>query len=184
MRLYSKRSERLYLNKQERKAFRLVAEQAREDICLLSLILLMTGCRLSEALNIRHADIQKEDGVLAITSLKKRSKHHVREIPIPEFLIARIEQGKLNTTGERLFARDRSTAWRQIKALMLVAGIHGKHASPKGLRHSFGVLCAFNGVAMPLCQRWMGHADMRTTAIYFQIVGKEEREMAQRLWMD
>lgn len=55
-------------------------------------------------------------------------------------------------------------------------------APPKGLRHFFGVHCAFSNIPISLCQRWMGHADMRTTAIYYQIVGKEEREMAKRMW--
>ena len=182
MRLYSRRSERLYLNREERHAFRFGAEQARDDVALLCLILLMTGCRLSEALNIRPQDIQSEEGILAITSLKKRSKHHVREIPVPEFLVQRILARIAERGSRRLFSQNRSTAWRQVKAVMREAGIDGKHASPKGLRHSFGVHCAFNNVAMPLCQRWMGHADLRTTAIYYQIVGREEREMASRLW--
>ena len=182
MRLYSRRSERLYLNREERHAFRFAAEHARDDIALLCLILLMTGCRLSEALNIRPQDIQSEEGILAITSLKKRTKHHVREIPVPEFLVQRILARIAERGSRRLFPQNRSTAWRQVKSVMQEACIEGKHGSPKGLRHSFGVYCAFNNVAMPLCQRWMGHADLRTTAIYYQIVGREEREMASRLW--
>jgi len=35
-----------------------------------------------------------------------------------------------------------------------------------------------------MAQRWLGHADIRTTAIYSEAVGQEERNVAQRLWED
>ena len=151
------------------------------EIRFLGLILLYTGCRLSEALNITTDDIQWSEGIVAIKSLKKRNAKHIREVPVPFAFLNRIQQTHIGSK-QKIIGMSRTTAWRQIKAIMCKAGITGTHATPKGLRHSFGVHCAFSNIPMPLCQRWMGHADMRTTAIYYQIVGKEEREMAERLW--
>jgi len=37
-------------------------------------------------------------------------------------------------------------------------------------------------VLLPLIQRWMGHARLKTTAIYLQLGGAEERRFAQQLW--
>lgn len=76
------------------------------------------------------------------------------------------------------------TAYRRIREVMEAAGISGPHASPKGLRHSFGVHAIQSGVPLNLVQRWLGHADMKTTAIYTSVVGPEEREIAARMWHD
>ena len=65
---------------------------------------------------------------------------------------------------------------------MAVAEISGLHASPKGLRHGFGVQAVRSGVPLNLLQRWLGHADIATTAIYADVMGAEEREIAARMW--
>jgi site-specific recombinase XerD len=33
-----------------------------------------------------------------------------------------------------------------------------------------------------MLQKWMGHADIRTTAIYANAVGAEELELAGKMW--
>lgn len=48
---------------------------------------------------------------------------------------------------------------------MRTAAISGPAATPKGLRHAFGV-AAFQTVPPHIVQRWLGHASLRTTAIY------------------
>jgi integrase/recombinase XerD len=49
---------------------------------------------------------------------------------------------------------------------------------PKGLRHGFGV-CAFQAnVSTHLVQRWLGHASLRTTTIYADVIGRDERAFA------
>ena len=52
---------------------------------------------------------------------------------------------------------------------------------PKGLRHSFGV-ASFLAVPPHLVQRWLGHASLRTTAIYGEVMGPEEIAFAKRVW--
>lgn len=180
--LYSRQSKRLYLNRSERAKLEEIAADEQPPVRCLILVLLYTGCRLSEALNIKSSDIQSSEGLIAIRSLKKRDIHHVRELAVPLNIVKQLIALVSSKSAERLFSQSRTTAWRQIKSAMAKAGIVGEHATPKGLRHSFGVHCAFNNVPMPLAQKWLGHADIKTTAIYYQIVGKEEREMASRLW--
>lgn len=53
---------------------------------------------------------------------------------------------------------------------------------PKGFRHGFGVHAIRCGVPPDLVQRWLGHADIWTTAIYTQVMGPEERSIAARMW--
>ena len=61
--------------------------------------------------------------------------------------------------------------------------IKGPQACARGLRHHFGVNAVMKGVALPLLQKWMGHASITTTQIYTQIVGDEERLVASKMWI-
>jgi site-specific recombinase XerD len=69
-----------------------------------------------------------------------------------------------------------------IKAKMKEAGVNGTRATPKGLRHSFAIACLSKEIPLTTVQKWLGHARLDTTSIYSNAVGKEEREMARRLW--
>ena len=76
----------------------------------------------------------------------------------------------------------RTWVWMQVKEVMDEAGIVGAQAMPKGLRHTFGTYAIMRGVPLHILQRWMGHEDIATTAIYANLVGPEELEIAQRMW--
>ena len=78
--------------------------------------------------------------------------------------------------------RARSTAWREVKAMMRDAGVSAAAASPRGLRHTFGVHAVRSGIPLNLLQRWLGQASMATTAIYADMMGAEEHEIAARMW--
>ncbi len=65
---------------------------------------------------------------------------------------------------------------------MAEAEITGLQASPKGLRHGFGVQAVQSGVPLNLVQKWLGHAQLSTTAIYANAVGPEEHAIAMRMW--
>jgi len=65
----------------------------------------------------------------------------------------------------------------------MTAGIpDGPHACPKGLRHGFGVQAVSRGIALNMVQKWLGHAQLTTTAIYANAVGEEEQSIAARMW--
>jgi len=61
-------------------------------------------------------------------------------------------------------------------------GADSTHASPKGLRHGFGVAAVSAGIPLNLMQKWLGHAQLTTTAIYANAVGAEEKDIARRMW--
>jgi hypothetical protein len=63
------------------------------------------------------------------------------------------------------------------------AGIEGPQASPKGLRHGFGVQAVSSGVPLNMVQKWLGHAQLSTTAIYADAVGAEEKSIMDRMWV-
>jgi site-specific recombinase XerD len=74
------------------------------------------------------------------------------------------------------------TGWRAVHAIMRQARLDGPHASPKGLRHGFGVAAVSAGIPLNLVQKWLGHAQLSTTAIYANAVGAEEKDIAKRMW--
>jgi site-specific recombinase XerD len=65
---------------------------------------------------------------------------------------------------------------------MAKAGISGAPAMPKGLRHGFGVNAFQSNVPPHLVQRWLGHASLKTTSIYGDVIGPDERAFAERMW--
>ena len=70
-----------------------------------------------------------------------------------------------------------------MKEVMHEARIPAFCAKPKALRHAFGVIgVAEAGVPLNMMQKWLGHADIETTAIYANAVGPEERAIARRMW--
>ncbi len=74
------------------------------------------------------------------------------------------------------------TGWRAAHDVMVAARLEGPHASPKGLRHGFGVAAVSAGIPPNLVQKWLGHAPLTTTAIYADAVGAEEKDIARRMW--
>ena len=74
------------------------------------------------------------------------------------------------------------TGWRAVHAVMRQAGLDGVPASPKGLRHGFGVAAVSAGIPLNLVQKWLGHAQLSTTAVYADAVGAEEKDIARRMW--
>lgn len=187
--LFTTEGKRLYLTAHEREAFEQAASQfEEEEIRTFSHMLLHTGCRISEALNLTYEAIDFESGTVTIQTLKRR-KTHFRLVPLPpSFLdilkiVHRPKGKKSKQKNTPLWRFSRSTAWRYIKQIMDKAGITGKQTSPKGLRHGFGVACIEKNIPIHIVQKWMGHASPNTTTIYLQVTGQEERGFAERLWV-
>lgn len=81
-----------------------------------------------------------------------------------------------------LWSYSRTTTWWQVAAVLDAAGIAGPQASPKDLRHGFGVQAVSAGIPLNLVQKWLGHAQLSTTAIYADAVGAEEQAIMARMW--
>lgn len=180
---------RKYLNTAERRRFLTALDQCAPPLRLFCLTLMWSGCRVSEALALAPINFDLDSGVVEFETLKRRQRGIVRQIPLPsDFLdelniLFKLESAQHNPqmAHVRLWPWTRSTAWRYVKKVMRAGGIYGNSAMPKGLRHTFGV-AAFHSVPPHLVQRWLGHASLRTTAIYGDVSGEEERVFAERIW--
>ena len=187
--LYSSAGERKYLNQHERQRALAAMSLLTPERALFALTLAWTGGRVSEILALRANSFQIERSLVSIRTLKRR-RACVREVPIAPGLMAALDRhfrlGELQCNREaanqRLWPWCRVTAWRFVKGAMLEAGIVGRPACPRGLRHGFGVGTLQALVPLNLVQRWMGHARISTTAIYTDASGDEEAAFAARFW--
>lgn len=82
----------------------------------------------------------------------------------------------------KLWSWHRTTAWRRVCEVMRAAEVSGPAATPKGLRHSFGIAALTATVPLMMIQKWLGHSSILTTAIYLDASGTEERRIAFRMW--
>jgi integrase len=189
--LHDHHGHRKYLTPAERQDFLHAAEDALRQICTFCGTLAHTGCRISEALALTADRVDLTDGVLVFESLKKRRRGVYRAIPVPPLFLDTLASvhdlktahgGPDGGRGVRLWSWSRPTAWRHVCAVMSAAGIAGLHATPKGLRHGFGVQAVVSNVPLNLTQKWLGHAQLSTTAIYANAIGPEEKQIAERMW--
>lgn len=60
--------------------------------------------------------------------------------------------------------------------------LNGKQRTPKGLRHACGINAIRKNVPLKMLQNWTGHASLSTTAIYANAGGKEETDLAAKMW--
>jgi integrase/recombinase XerD len=134
-----------------------------------------------------------EGGVIVFRSLKKRTKKDIhRAVPVPPPILDQLnlvhnireqQADKRRRKSKPLWNWSRTTGWRYVLAVVRQAGIKdGPHCSPKGLRHSFGVNAIEKGIPLNMLQKWMGHSQMETTAIYANAMGAEEQSIAAKMW--
>ncbi len=191
MQLYDQTGRRKYLTPSERDAFLSASEAAPSEVRTFCSALVHSGCRISEALSLTAARVDFSGGVLIFETLKKRRSGVFRAVPVPpEFLeildqvhgLRKIHLQPDHGTDVRLWNWSRSTGWRRVRDVMEAAGIKGLHASPKGLRHGFGIKAVTSEIPLNMTKKWLGHASLKSTAIYVDAVGAEEVQLAMRLW--
>lgn len=188
--LYDQYGNRKYLTKSERQAFIDAAKRSTPEIETFCLTLAYTGARISEVLALVPLRIDTSANAIIIECLKKRKRGVYRAVPVPAELLIRLEEvhgiearrSDPQLSNRRLWIWSRTTAWNRVRTVMKAAGIGAGPVMPKALRHAFGVGGTQAGVPLNLIQRWLGHADIQTTAIYTNVMGEEERMLANRMW--
>lgn len=189
--LFDQDGNRKYLTSAERAAFMAAAGKAKPETKTFCLTLAYTGARLSEVLALMPARIDFSAKAIVFECLKKRKRGVFRAVPVPLSLLTllnrvhaiSVKQNDAATDAERLWPWGRTTAWERVKDVMRSADISGAWGTPKALRHAFGVSgVAESGVPLNMMQKWMGHARIETTAIYANATGREERNIAARMW--
>jgi len=190
--LFTSDENRKYLTAAEQDAFlEAVRQLERAEIRTLCMTLAYTGCRITEALELSASRVDLSAKAITFRTLKQREKTRYRTVPVPDghlealelvHRIRKAQKTKDQGASALLWPWGRTQATKHVKAAMALAGIEGAHATPKGLRHGFGVRMALKTRNPRLVQKWLGHTKLETTAIYMDLVGEEERAEAVNAW--
>ncbi|MDP2619165.1 MAG: site-specific integrase [Hyphomicrobiales bacterium] len=189
--LYDPDGRRKYLTTAERNAFLSAAETAPREVRTFSMVLAYTGCRISEALALTADRVDLTSHTIIFETLKKRRRGIYRAVPVPPALtdalnlahaVREAQNGRGGGRDQLLWPFSRTTAWRYVQEILNRAGLAGPQASPKGFRHGFGVQAVAAGIPLNLVQKWLGHAQLSTTAIYADAVGDEEHQIMEKMW--
>jgi integrase/recombinase XerD len=140
---------------------------------------------VSEVLALTPASFQIDAGFVAFHTLKQRTSNF-REVPVPPKLMAALNR-KCKLRKAQLVRRlaasrlwpCRVTAWRYVKTVMRLARIAGRQpAHADCATHS----ASARSVSLNIIQKWLGHSDISSTAIYAAACGPEEISFAARFW--
>lgn len=198
MTLFDEHGKRLYLSKSECIQFLKAAEEENRENYVFCCVLHFTGCRISEALELTPQRISIHDQAIVFRTLKKSKfdkqgnikKPQFRSVPVPlkliEYfnLVFDIRRKSKKNLLIPFWSMSRTTAWRTIKRVMHRAGVEGAQATPKGLRHAYGILQVTGKNPLPLhiLADVMGHSSTATTEIYTRVLGGEKKKMVLSPW--
>jgi integrase len=132
-------------------------------------LLLFTGCRRGEILNLKWSEVDLERGVLNLSDSKTGRKQVVLNGPALEILSMLVRVGPYviaspNSNGPR---PDITRQWYRIRAL---AGLDGSDGKPAfrlhDFRHSFASIGVAGGMGLPIVGKLLGHTQASTTQRY------------------
>jgi len=148
---------------------------------LLILILLDTGCRISEALSIRSSDIDLDS--LLITLRGKGRKD--RKVPI-SFELRKV-LFKYLEGRDRLFVASTGKPWGRMGALRSVKlhcqklGFEPPARTLHAFRHTFAINYLRRGGSVFHLQTCLGHASLDMTRRYANLVTEDLQQIHQRV---
>ena len=140
---------------------------------LIIKIIIYTGVRVSEVLNLKIKDIFNENDVYMLQIRGKGNKprvvmikKHIIEYDLKNWLDTRISDTDLlvcNQKGDRL---TQAYVSRIVENILISAGIRKEKNGAHMLRHSFATLLYQKHHDLILVQEALGHSDINTSRIY------------------
>ena len=146
-------------------------------------LLVLTGCRLSEVLNLCWTDIDPVSGGLRLADSKTGARVHSVGAPVLALLQDMAEKTSSKWVvphpGDTSRSLQKSTiekAWRRMRAEAELPDVR-----LHDLRHTLGTHAASHGANAFLIRDKLGHADVRTTDRYVNRDNAPLRELSDRV---
>jgi integrase len=138
-------------------------------------LLMLTGARLREILNLRWSEVDLERGMLFLSDSKTGRK------PIHLSAAAVTILSGLKRSGEYVIAGDqpkfpRKDLKRPWAAVSKAAGLEGVRLHD--LRHTFASILASEGFSLPQIGKMLGHSNSKTTERYAHLANEPLRKAA------
>lgn len=147
----------------------------KPSYAVLCFVMYTMGLRISEALNLKVGDIDREHERVHVR-LGKGGKDRFVRLPQATYHLLRtfwathrhpkwiFPSAQVNSSGPM----DRGAAQKAIREAVLAAGIR-KHITAHSLRHCYATHLIESGLNLRAVQDLLGHEDPRTTALYTQL---------------
>lgn len=128
-------------------------------------LLLLTGCRAGEILNLQWSHVDLERGILNLPDSKTGAKPIILGAPAMSVLaeLPRVKGNPFVIVGEKE-GQPRSDLKRPWKRVTARANLEGVRLHD--LRHTFASMGAMSGMGLPIVGKLLGHASPATTARY------------------
>ena len=147
-------------------------------------LIMLTGCRPSEAMRAEWAEFDKEPGywVKPSAHTKQRKVHKLPLSPPALELIGRLRKKR---KGDVVFPGDKpsehlAALWHVWHFVRERTGL-GADARIYDLRHTFASVGAGGGLGLPIIGRLLGHTQSRTTQRYAHFADDPLREAAAKI---
>ena len=144
-----------------------------------------TGCRLSEAVNVRWEDVDFATGRLAVrgdptTGTKNGLVRYVPLNPTAKALLETIRSDRPGEAGTATILRQKDCRKALANACQRIGIAKLTHHD---LRHLFATKSIESGVDIPTVSRWLGHKDGGALAmrVYGHLRDEHSAAMAQRV---
>ena len=159
--------------------------EGRRDRLILKL-LIATGARVSEILNLKIKDVENQDYEF-IKVLGKGSKYRVipmydsLETEIKEYMLTFRPDLKGSDETFKLFPGiRRENFWKRLKKIAKDAGIK-KSVYPHIFRHSVATVLLSNGADIRIVQEILGHSNITTTEIYTHVEKSDLKKIYDKI---
>lgn len=155
------------LTKQEQTALLETAESLSPSFAFYLRFLLVTGCRVSEALKLAWGHIDLERGWVRFERTKSDTP---RGVPIPEDVVAVLSDlkrgGKTSPFGD-LSQRQVTYQWNKCRTIL--GFDDDPEFVPHALRHTCATELVAAGVSIQVIQKWLGHRTLSMTQRYAHV---------------
>ncbi|WP_223476573.1 tyrosine-type recombinase/integrase [Oricola indica] len=145
-------------------------------------LLIFTGMRLREVLNLEWAHYDQERGLLLLPDSKTGKKAIVLSSAVTDILDTLPQLGRYVVASESVGLPEEKPRTDIKKPWRLVtrrAGLEGLRIHD--LRHSFASFGAGDGIGLPLIGGLLGHSDPKTTARYAHLAADPLRQAANAI---
>ncbi len=158
----------------------------RRRLHLLALVLLDTGCRITEALTLRISDIDLDNLLVTLDGKGRKQRVVPFSFSLRKSIHRYVSELKIKDTGF-LFATKqgtrvrRMTALRGIKALCLDLGFTPPARTLHAFRHTFAVNYLRRGGSVFHLQKVLGHSSLDMTRRYANLVTADLQAVHERV---
>jgi integrase len=147
-------------------------------------LIMLTGCRPSEALKAAWEEFDSEPGYWIKPSAHTKQRK-VHKLPLSPAAIELVERLRATRKGKWVFPGDKSgehlaALWHVWHFVRKRAGLTGE-ARVYDCRHTFASVGAGGGLSLPIIGRLLGHTQSRTTQRYAHLADDPLREAAEKI---